>query len=623
VSQTKAQLLDGSVVSVAFSAGSAAAPSVYYSADTTTGIYFPGSGQLAISTNGTGRLFISNTSAILPSGSLLVGQNTNPSNYTFIANTGSGANNNAAQFTNNADASLSIRLTSGVSLVDASTGILAFGTSNTERMRLDASGRVGVGTSSPSSFNSAANQFVVGSGSGSQGVTIYTGNSAGNQGSIFFADGTTGGAEQAAGYLIYEQNVNYMAFGTLNTERMRLDSSGRLGIGTTSPAALLDVKVASDAKLLVQDGNSTGNVKFNAVNNAVSANVNLEISASNTQFFNGGTERARIDSSGRLLVGTSSARGLFFTGAVAAQTQIEGNSTAIASLSITRNDATADGNALILAKARSAAYAIVQYVNGTTSDDRIGRISFQGADGTNMVPAASIEAFVDGTPGANDMPGRLVFSTTADGASSPTERMRITNTGKTWLSSTDNVFGQLQIGNTTSDGECSIAFIPGVTAFGTAPTSTNGNSVIWVMGPNVFGGGGTQFAIGNKDVFSYVAKLASNTATSWTFSSDERLKNIEGPVVAATQIIEAINPVYYSFKADSAATRKVGLIAQNVLSVLPEVVDVPEEEQDAEGKQQYMGLAMTDLVPVLIAALKESNLKIKELTDRVASLEAA
>jgi hypothetical protein len=140
-------------------------------------------------------------------------------------------------------------------------------------------------------------------------------------------------------------------------------------------------------------------------------------------------ERARIDTSGRLLVGTSFARSLFFTGGASTLTQIEGNSTATASLSITRNDATADGNALILAKARSAAYAIVQYVNGTASDDRIGRISFQGADGTNMVPAASIEAYVDGTPGANDMPGRLVFSTTADGAASPTERMRIKSTG--------------------------------------------------------------------------------------------------------------------------------------------------------------------------------------------------
>ena len=50
--------------------------------------------------------------------------------------------------------------------------------------------------------------------------------------------------------------------------------------------------------------------------------------------------------------------------------------------------------------------------------------------------AARIDCRVDGTPGANDMPGRLVFSTTADGASSPTERMRITSSGQVIIGAT-------------------------------------------------------------------------------------------------------------------------------------------------------------------------------------------
>ena len=63
------------------------------------------------------------------------------------------------------------------------------------------------------------------------------------------------------------------------------------------------------------------------------------------------------------------------------------------------------------------------------SGDFLGTVSFNGDDGTSFVTAASIVATVDGTPGTNDMPGRLVFSTTADGASSPTERMRIDSAG--------------------------------------------------------------------------------------------------------------------------------------------------------------------------------------------------
>jgi hypothetical protein len=60
----------------------------------------------------------------------------------------------------------------------------------------------------------------------------------------------------------------------------------------------------------------------------------------------------------------------------------------------------------------------------------VGVLQFAGADGTDLeTVAASISCDVDGTPGTNDMPGRLVFSTAADGASNPTERMRIASDG--------------------------------------------------------------------------------------------------------------------------------------------------------------------------------------------------
>lgn len=68
--------------------------------------------------------------------------------------------------------------------------------------------------------------------------------------------------------------------------------------------------------------------------------------------------------------------------------------------------------------------------------DILGSSQFFGADGTNYVNGASIRGEVDGTPGTNDMPGRLVFSTTADGASSPTERMRIDSAGNVGIGHT-------------------------------------------------------------------------------------------------------------------------------------------------------------------------------------------
>ena len=60
----------------------------------------------------------------------------------------------------------------------------------------------------------------------------------------------------------------------------------------------------------------------------------------------------------------------------------------------------------------------------------MGAICFAGGDGTDMrTTAAHIKVQVDGTPGSNDMPGRLILATTADGALYPTERLRITSTG--------------------------------------------------------------------------------------------------------------------------------------------------------------------------------------------------
>jgi hypothetical protein len=91
------------------------------------------------------------------------------------------------------------------------------------------------------------------------------------------------------------------------------------------------------------------------------------------------------------------------------------------------------GPSFILGKSRSAtpgSYTIVQ------DDDGLGTITFAGDDGTDLQSvAARIQGFVDGTPGANDMPGRLVFSTTSDGANSPTERLHINSVGQTMVNS--------------------------------------------------------------------------------------------------------------------------------------------------------------------------------------------
>ena len=96
--------------------------------------------------------------------------------------------------------------------------------------------KVGIGTSSPSSFYSLASNLVVGTGTGGNGMTIYSGSS--DSGYIGFND-TASNAMQA--FIQYNHNGNYMAFAPNGSEKMRIDNSGKVGIGTNSPNTMLHV----------------------------------------------------------------------------------------------------------------------------------------------------------------------------------------------------------------------------------------------------------------------------------------------------------------------------------------------------------------------------------------------
>ena len=81
--------------------------------------------------------------------------------------------------------------------------------------------------------------------------------------------------------------------------------------------------------------------------------------------------------------------------------------------------------------------------------DQLGRISFAGSDGEKFVEGARIESIVDGTPGVDNIPGRLVFSTTPDGSNTPTERMRITSSGGVGIGASAADSCLLQLTSTT------------------------------------------------------------------------------------------------------------------------------------------------------------------------------
>jgi hypothetical protein len=145
-------------------------------------------------------------------------------------------------------------------------------------------------------------------------------------------------------------------------------------------------------------------------------------------FAEGGAEAMRIDSSGRILVGTSTARSNFYNQSQSSSLQLESLNTTpgFGRYSTVYNSNDDNSTTIIFGKTRGTTVGSSTIV---ANNDSVGFLSFQAADGTELVETASISAAIDGTPGANDMPGRIVFSTTSDGASSPTERMRIKSNG--------------------------------------------------------------------------------------------------------------------------------------------------------------------------------------------------
>jgi len=209
---------------------------------------------------------------------------TNPSNKFQVSDSAGGS---IASFTNTTSADLSINLTAGVSLISPSTGILALGTSNTERMRIDSSGNVGINDSSPSHKLDVNGNIAV-----SQGSRIYLTNDSGFSPNITNKDAS-----------------NAMQFLTGNVERMRIDSSGNVGIGTSSPQAKMHIDGGSSSNILQLSNTAVGSTGSDGVVLGMSASDVYFFNRENTAFRFGtnNTERMRIDNSGNLLVGTTSA----------------------------------------------------------------------------------------------------------------------------------------------------------------------------------------------------------------------------------------------------------------------------------------------------------------------------
>ena len=305
------------------------------------------------------------------------------------------------------------------------------------------------------------------------------------------------------------------------------------------------------------------------------------------------------DSSGRLLVGTSTARANFLNGSVTATHQVEGSGTgsARANLSVINNSSSDIPGGLFLGRSKGTSVGS----NTLTADgDWVGRLSFMGNDGAEFVELARVAGFVDGTSGSNDMPGRLVFSTTVNGGASPTDRMRITNQGRL------DIFA-----SNLTDAH----FISSAASAGTATDLITGKH-----SASSIGTGTNSFQVKtNGNVV--------NTNNSYGAISDIKLKENIADASSQWDDIKGLRVRNYNFKEETGnpTHTQIGVVAQEIETVSPGLVyETPD--RDSEGTDLgtvTKSVNYSVLYMKAVGALQEAQTRIETLETKVAALEAA
>ena len=294
--------------------------------------------------------------------------------------------------------------------------------------------------------------------------------------------------------------------------------------------------------------------------------IDIKIAGADDFKFTANTFHA-LDGSTVLIGGQSSDS----VGGATCNLQLEGTSTADSSISLKCNTNGTTAPTIRFGKSRGTSVGSDTVVQ---DGDELGVIVFAGADGTDTeTQGAVIIAAVDGTPGSNDLPTRLLFNTTADGASSTTERMRIHQEGVVSIGTTSK-HGKLSVHSSYNDGPFGRSVI---TAVDDDPTVDSNNQILVLNfsgDNNATDGSGAGSFISFRDSGGEIGVIDASSATAVTYgtTSDYRLKENVDYSWTATTRLKQLKPCRFNFISDSTNTLRDGFLAHEVSNVVPQAV---------------------------------------------------
>lgn len=474
---------------------------------------------------------------------------------------------------------------------------------------------VGIGTSNPSEALEVAGTILIDTISSltNAGLEISTANN--RSGRILFNDSDA----SSQGRLVYDHSTDSMEFFTLSTERMRIDSAGNVGIGTSSPTTKLHLSDSSDVVLRLQRVGVRELQISSAVGvAALSENLTLSSNIGNVLFSTNATERMRITSGGNVGIGTTiPTSGLQILGSDIRVTG-SGNVASYGYIKGIENTVNTHKMTLGTTYGYNTNVDALTIFNGnvgigTTNPVRDFHLHRDALPDIHITNSASGTTATDGATLTladldfiinNREAGNLRLST------SGAERMRIDSSGRVGIGTTlpDSKLhienGDLTIKSLNQSTY--IRFTENAGQYLGAYINYNGDS-------NQFYFGTHNAADANlvNDVRAFVINRGSTdvtffgavTATALTETSALRFKeNIQEDIDAS--IIDKLRPVSYDWKEDKK--KDYGFIAEEVNEL-----DSTLTTQDEEG--EMIGIKYTKLIPFLVKKIQEQEERIKQL----------